>query len=77
VKNRKVLALELPRQYPLVLMVKIYWREGNMLRSEEGEVLKSGLYYVQGDKLSRDFAMLDQNFDMTAGKAACHTWCAT
>jgi hypothetical protein len=33
--------------------------------------------FIQGDKLSRIFAMLDQNFDMTAGKAVCHTCCAT
>jgi hypothetical protein len=41
--NRKHTALKFPRQYPLVLLVKVGWKLGKVLDCEEGNVMGSGL----------------------------------
>jgi hypothetical protein len=40
-------ALNVPRQYPLVLLVEVCLREGEALGIEEGKVLGSGLCYEE------------------------------
>jgi hypothetical protein len=38
--------LKIPRQCPLVLLVKVGWKQGKVLRSEEGSVKGGGLLGV-------------------------------
>ena len=46
----KFTALEFPRQCPLVLLMKVSWRESRALGSEEGKVFGSGVltYAAEG-----------------------------
>jgi hypothetical protein len=39
-------ALKFPRQCTIILLVKVVWRPGEMLGSEEGNVTGSGLFWV-------------------------------
>jgi hypothetical protein len=44
-ETEKYPASKVPRQWPLVVIVKIYSREGKELGSEKGKSLGSGLRY--------------------------------
>lgn len=42
-KTELYTALNVSRQYPLVLLVKASWKQGAALRSKEGKVMAVGL----------------------------------
>jgi hypothetical protein len=50
--DKKFTTLKAPRQYPLVLLVKIGWKEGRAMGSEERSALGSGILGVCGYTLS-------------------------
>jgi hypothetical protein len=43
-RNRKFIALKAPRLCPLVLLVKVVWRQGRLLECKVGKVTGSGIW---------------------------------
>ena len=46
-KQKKLIALEVPRRCPLVLLVKLGWKRCTVLGNEEGGVLEVDCWVVQ------------------------------
>ena len=46
IKGRNFAAVKFPRQYPLVLLVQVVWKQSKALGSQEGNVMGSGLLAV-------------------------------
>jgi hypothetical protein len=54
--------LNVSRQDLLIHLVKVGWREGKSLRSEESKVIEVDFVMSRGKKVTRVFTVLDQNF---------------
>jgi hypothetical protein len=55
-------ALKVPRQYLLILLVKVGQREGKALRSEDSQVMGSGLSYEQRKEVEQDLYYVRSEF---------------
>jgi hypothetical protein len=51
------MALKLPNLCPLVLLVKVTWRKGGALESEEGRMIGSGLFDYASEEGSWAFGL--------------------
>jgi hypothetical protein len=58
------------KQCPHVLIVKVGWRKGKVLGSEDGTAMEMDFVMSRGEKLSRVFLVLNRNFDVIFGKTS-------